>query len=288
MKVKFLLVTATTLLIGSFCLETSAQGGIQTVLDGAYVKEHNATKRVIPYPHLREADVMWAHRVWQVIDLRQKMNHHLYFPIDLIEDRKSLFDVVRHALLTEGSMTAYSLGPTGTDDEFRYPMTQAELDSILNPIVLRYQEDLDTGERIPVENEEPIQGQDIIKYKIKEDWVFDKQRSERYVRIIGLAPVREVFDEDGESKGDETLFWLYFPECRYVFANWDVFNLQNDAQRRTYEDIFQKRMFASYMIKESNVYDRSINEYADGIQELLESDRIKGELFEIEHDLWHY
>ena len=97
-----------------FSYNTEAQ--VQNVLDGAYVKEHNLTKRVIPYPHLREADVMYAQRIWQRIDMRQKMNHPFYYPIEEIEDRKSLFDVIKHALLVEGSLTAYSLGVTEDDD----------------------------------------------------------------------------------------------------------------------------------------------------------------------------
>jgi gliding motility associated protien GldN len=98
----------------------------------------------------------------------------------------------------------------------------------------------------------------------------------------------EDFDQDGESVGYAPLFWLYYPECRYVFANADVFNLFNDAQRRTYEDLFQKRYFSSYIIKESNVYDRSVVEYARGMDGLAESERVKEELFLLEHDLWHY
>ena len=284
MKPFVALLAAFALLLS--CTESSAQ--VQTVLDGAYVKEHNFTKAVIPYPHLREADVLWAKRVWQVIDLREKMNHPFYYPTEEIEDRKSLFDVIRYALLTEGSLTAYSLGPTDDDDEFRFPMTTNELDSLLNPVVVSYVEDLDTGERLPVENVTPIQSADITQYQIKEDWIFDKQRSERYVRIIGIAPMKEAFNDEGEKIGYKTLFWLYFPECRYVFANWEVFNFHSDSQRRTYEDLFQKRNFTSYIIKEANVYDRSIAGYARGVQALLESERIKQELFEFEHDLWHY
>jgi gliding motility associated protien GldN len=278
------LAACTLLAVGSI----GAEAQVQTVLDGAYVKEHNATKRVIPYPHLREADVMWAQRVWQVIDLREKMNHPLYYPTEEIEDRKSLFDVVKHALLVEGSLTAYSLGPTDDDDEFRFPMSQTELDSLLNPWIVSYTEDPLTFEPIEVRTQDPVQSSTITQYKIKEDWIFDKQRSERYVRIIGIAPMKEDYDDEGVKRGYKTLFWLYFPECRYVFANWDVYNFQNDAQRRTFEDIFQKRLFSSYIIKETNVYDRPIMGYARGIDALLEADRIKQELFLIEHDLWHY
>lgn len=287
MKNIVVFVAASALLV---LASNSAFAQVQTVLDGAYVKEHNATKRVIPYPHLREADVMWATRIWQVIDLRQKMNHSLYYPDEEIEDRKSLFDVIRHALLVEGSVTAYSLGPTGDDDEFRYPLSPSELDSLLNPKVIRYTEDVDTGDILEVESTESIQSRDIIKYQLKEDWIFDKQRSERYVRIIGICPVIEDRTDDGEVRGSgKPLFWLYFPECRYVFANWDVFNFHNDAQRRTFEDIFQKRMFGSYITKEKNVYNRTIQDYAPlGLQAILEAERIKQDLFVVEHDLWHY
>lgn len=280
---KILFIAAALLLLTNL-----GQAQVQNVLDGAYVKEHNPTKRVVPYPHLRQADVMYAQRIWQVMDLREKMNHPFYFPLEEIADRKSLFDVIKHALLVEGSLTAYGLGPTDDDDEFRYPLSQSEIDSLLRPIITKPTEDPDTGDIIYVDVEEPVQSRDITQYKIKEDWIFDKQRSERYVRIIGIAPMKEDYDDEGVKRGYKTLFWLYFPECRYVFANATVYNFQNDAQRRTFEELFQKRMFTSYIVKESNVYDRSIASYARNIDALLESERIKDELFTIEHDLWHY
>jgi len=260
----------------------------QTVLDGAYVPEHNPTRRMVPYPHLRQADVMWEKRIWEVIDIRQKQNQALYLPLEEIANRKSLFDVIRKGILDDFSITAYSLGPTQEDDEFRYPMNPTEVDSVLNPIVLRYKEDLDTGEKIPVENKEPYTSDDIVAYKIKEVWLFDKQRSERYVRIIGLAPVVLLTNADGEVKGKKDLFWLYFPECRWVFANNEVYNLHNESQRMTFDDLFQKRMFSGYVIKEDNVFNREIASYAKGIDALLESEKIKNNLFLMEHDLWHY
>ena len=97
-----------------FVLTSTAQ--VSNVLDGAYVKESNITKRVVPYPYLREADVMYTKRIWQQVDLREKMNHPFYYPVKPIADRKSLFDVIRQALLVEGSLVAYSTGPAGDDD----------------------------------------------------------------------------------------------------------------------------------------------------------------------------
>jgi gliding motility associated protien GldN len=267
----------------------SAEAQTQTVLDGAYVKETNLTKRVVPYPSLREADVMYVRRIWQDIDLRQKINQMFYFPVDPIEDRKNLFDVVRYALEVEGSLTAYGTGPAGDDDEFRYPYTGTQVDSVLNPVVIIPQFDPVTGEVIgSMEAQTSINSQDIVRYRIKEDWVWDRQRSQRHVRIIGIAPIIEKKDDEGNSQGLAPLFWLYYPECRYVFANAECYNYENDAQRRTFEEIYQKRYFSSYIVKETNVFDRSIADYAQGLDALLESERIKDELFTIEHDLWHY
>ena len=267
----------------------SAKAQTQTVLDGAYVKETNLTKRVVPYPSLREADVMYVRRIWQDIDLRQKINQMFYFPVDPIEDRKNLFDVIRYALEVEGSLTAYGTGPAGDDDEFRYPYTGTQVDSVLNPVVIIPQFDPVTGEVIgSMEAQTSINSQDIVRYRVKEDWVWDRQRSQRQVRIIGIAPIIEKKDDEGNSQGLAPLFWLYYPECRYVFANAECYNYENDAQRRTFEEIFQKRYFSSYIVKETNVFDRSIADYAQGLDALLESERIKDELFTIEHDLWHY
>ncbi|MBX7051509.1 MAG: gliding motility protein GldN [Flavobacteriales bacterium] len=261
---------------------------VQTVLDGAYVKEHNPTRKVISYPYLREADVMWARRIWQVIDLKQKINHPLYFPIDALENRKSLFDVIKIGLLDKGSITAYGLGPTQDDDEFRYPLGQTEIDSMLNPVRLRYVENLETGEKEETRSVEPVTSRDVVGYKLKEDWIFDKQRSERYVRIIGIAPITLKYSETGEVKGKQELFWLYYPECRYVFNNFDVFNAHNGSQQMTFDQLFQMRMFQGYVVKEDNVYNRPIDPTWKGIDALMESERIKGDLFVMEHDLWHY
>jgi len=106
-------------------------------------------------------------------------------------------------------------------------------------------------------------------------------------RIIGIAPVRYALDDNGDIKALNTMFWLYFPECRYVFQNFFVYNSENDARRMSYDDLFWKQMYSSYIHKESNVYDRKVNNTFEGVDALLESEKIKKEIFTVEHDLWH-
>jgi len=282
---KHLLTFAVIVVLG-FCAGSGAVA--QTVLDGAYIKEHTKTKRVVPYTHIREADVMWARRVWRTIDLREKMNHPLYFPTDPINDRKSLFDVIVQGLMVDGSITAYDVGVFADDDEFKKPLLASDLKEMFTRVDSQYTESLTTGDMELVVQEIKLESRDIKQYRLKEDWIFDKQRSTLDIRIIGIAPMKEVKGEDGEVRGNTPMFWLYYPECRYVFANWEAFNRENDAERRSFEDIFWKRQFSSYITKWSNVYDRTINVYVTGLDALLEGEEIKQQLFEFEHDLWNF
>jgi gliding motility associated protien GldN len=254
----------------------------QNVLDGVFVKEHYPTRKVIPYTHLREADVMWSKRIWRKIDMREKINHPLYFPTEKIKDRRSLTQVIIDAV-NEGSLTAYR----GDDEEFTTVMTKSEIDGIMSKLDTIYVDDPDNpGSMIMKISKNEFDPSDVKEYRVKEDWFFDKQRSVLDVRIIGLQPVK--FEGSGEDVKSKPLFWIYYPEARSIFANAEVFNRQNDAERKTLEDIFWKRMFGSYIFREQNVYNRLISEYALGLDALLEAEKIKDDIFKLEHDLWEY
>ncbi len=261
----------------------------QTVLDGAYIKEHTKTQRVVPYPYIREADVMWYRRIWREIDVTEKINHPLYYPLQPINDRKSLFDVIKQGLLEDGSITAYDAGVDGWDDEFLQPLLTSVVKEKLSHTEMKYTDRLDGSGIDSVQTTIETKSENIKRYRLKEDWIFDKQRSTMDIRIIGIAPMKElVSTETGESKGYMPLFWLYFPELRYVLVNWEVFNRENDAERRSFDHLFWTRQFNSTIVKESNVYDRNLAMYKTGINGLLEGEEIKQGLFEFEHDLWNF
>jgi gliding motility associated protien GldN len=264
----------------------SADSYGQNVLDGVYVKEHYPTRKVVPYTHLREADVMWATRIWRKLDLREKINHPFYYPTEAIKNRRSLAQVIVEAV-QEGSLTAYD----PLDDEFTITLTKAEIERKLSYVDTQYIESPDPPyDLVMTVIPEEFDPSTVKEFRVKEDWFFDRQRSVLDVRIIGIQPVAEKIDKTtGEVRGTEPMFWVYFPEARNIFASAEVFNRQNDAERKTMEDIFWKRMFGSYIYKEKNVYDRSISEYMlNGLDQLLEAERIKENIFILEHDLWEY
>lgn len=312
------------------------------VLDGVYLEENIPTKRVIPQEHIREADAIFSKRVWRAIDLREKINLPLYYPL---EKSVSIFDpatgsekfeiysnnrqwslwrVIRyHAFdkIMNGQapdLTTYYNCPYGDcatfpedGDQFKYPLIPPagnyadssfieNIAPLFNQVIrgetyevkdengfLVYGDDGQPVTKTDPDKYVPIGSEEIVQYHLKEDWIFDKERSVMEPRILGIAPV--IYDKEGDQiKGYKRLFWLYFPECRFVFQNYFTWNDHNDARRMSYDDLFLKRKFNSYILKQSNVYDRSIEQYKAGIDALLESEKIKDNLFKIEHDVWHF
>lgn len=260
----------------------------QNVLDGAYIREHAVTQRVVPYIHLREADVQWHRRIWRTIDLRQKMNLPLRYPLEPTNGQRSLWDVIRKAVFEDATVTAYDPGPLLQDDGFQRPLGNDELDRILNPVDSLWTPSLeDPDQSVLVVVRMPLESKDILMYRLKEDWIFDRQRGTMEVRIIGIAPLREVRGEDGELRGYAPVFWLYYPELRYVLANATAIKPQNLAEHRSFDALFTKRLFYSTVVEESNVLGRSLPEYLTGADALLEAERIEQGLFQYEHDLWN-
>lgn len=261
--------------------------------DGFYTRETNPARVPIPYQFVREADVLWSKRIWRIIDLRQKMNYPLYYPTELMQDRESLVQRLVRAI-KYNEINAYD----PMDDEFTTRLSYEQVVKQLGAEDKPGKQLDENGQEVDVIIKGQIRWGDVKELLVKEDWFFDKQRSVMEVRIIGICPILHRIDYRNTGSDEEQVgtlsriqtFWIYFPEARSVLANTDVFNAFNDAQRITFDDIFWKRRFDSYIIRESNVWDnRLISEYTfTGLQTLLESERIKTDLFNFEHDLWEY
>ncbi|WP_317898182.1 type IX secretion system protein PorN/GldN [Aurantibacillus circumpalustris] len=253
--------------------------------DGIYDKENAVNRRFIPYTHLREGDVIWEKRIWRVIDIREKVNQPLYFPVDPNVSRISIMQLMTKYILS-GQIIAFH------DEEFLSPYEKAEIREkmVIKSDSTDSEQFDDQGNSVFIRVAGAIDStwlyNNFCEIELKEDWFFDKQKSTLEVRIIGLGFGAAI--KGKEDLGCVNQFYVYFPACRPFFAKHEVFNVRNDSERRTFEDVFWKRQFASSIKKESNVYDRKIEQYAKGLDALLESDKIKGDIFKFEHDLWHF
>ncbi len=233
-------------------------------------------KQTLDYEKLREADVFWQRRIWRLIDVREKMNLPFSYP------ERPFVDVLLEA--TENlELTAYA------DEKFEIPMSKEDIDSKVNKKETVSTIDPESGEEIIKEVVQELNPEDIKQFRVKEVWFFEEESSTFQKRILGIAPIRDAFNDSGDYMGQEVLFWVYYPEARKVLAREKAFNMfNNDSTPMTWEDIFEMRFFASYIYKESNVYDRRLEEFLSGLDLLMESGKIKDKLFSYEHDLWTY
>ncbi len=259
------------------------------IIDGAYTKEDMKNRKPTPLPYPREADVMWSKRVWRIIDLREKMNQTLYFPTHELEGRYNLVNLLIQGI-KDGKLTAYD---AKNDDEFKVPMTYEQVKEAFGATTRTQKvRNVDTGEFQNKEVSGEIRTEEIKQFMIKEDWYFDKQTSSLNVRIIGICPIQEFYlDEDAnqENVKRRKVFWVYYPEARELMAANAVFNPQNSARNLSFDDVFLKRKFNSYIVNEENIYNnRAISQYLGSKDAMHESKRIENSIFDYEQNLWEY
>ncbi|GAA4301160.1 gliding motility protein GldN [Compostibacter hankyongensis] len=253
----------------------------------------NKSRTPLAYQYIREDDAIWGKTIWEEIDTHAKMNLPFRYKGNEEGGPTSLIAALLEGI-RKGEIKVYS----PVDDRFTTAMTMADVSNNL-------QGKPDTIEVVdPVTNQQTTQvirndfNADLIdRYRIKETWVFDKQTSIMYARIIGIAPEKAVIDEaTGEVRAYTPLFWLSYPDIRGVLARYDVYNPKNDMMRMSWEDVFEMRFFSSYVIREENAFDRSIKDYVmpgdtsikAGVRRLLEGQRIKNDIFNWEQDAWSY
>lgn len=232
----------------------------------------------LPYQPLREADILWERRIWRVVDVREKMNLPFSAP------ESPLFKVLSDAALA-GELNVYST----EDDKFSKRLSPSDIRSMLyrRDTIIIFEPEHYTEEVKVVENE--TNWEDVKRFRIKESWFFDTKTSTLRSRILGIAPIIDVKDENGNFKYEMPLFWVYYPAARPLLAQHKaITHGENYSATTTWEDIFEKRYFASYITKENNVQDLRLQDMYSGLDLLMESDKIKNELFAREHDMWSY
>jgi len=279
------IIVSLSLLLG-FGLSSFAQSDLE---DWTYDKTAVKERKVIPHRYTREANTKFQKRIHRVIDTREKQNLIMHWP------RNAFYRVIYEAAIKgpnkEGGVQAWtsdslSIGMAYSEDEILGRGGQEFVTQVQDP---NFPDDpymvIDTVLQIPFEPE------DIQKYRIMEDWIFDNSYSDFRAVIIAIAP---LFNQvaSGIELGEVPLFWVKMDDLRPVLVNQELFNPFNDAARMSFDDWFEMRMFSSYIVKQSNVWDMDIKYFEefkdDGLQALLESERIKNELFIFEHDVWEY
>lgn len=248
-------------------------------LDDVVEKEIMRERRVLDYQPVREHDIFWQKRIWRIIDVREKMNLSFVYP------EAPFFNIIKDAAVS-GDLPVYST----EDDKFTKRLSTDDVKNMLSKIDTTLVFDPETYEEIikPVVND--INWENVKRFRIKEDWFFDKETSTMQVRILGIAPLINEYDNEGNFRFEKPMFWVYYPHARELFARNRVFLIGGNTNATiSWEDLFEMRLFTSHIYKESNVYGNKLEDYGyQGVDLLMQSERIKNEIFNFEHDLWQY
>jgi gliding motility associated protien GldN len=244
----------------------------------------------LAYEHLRVDDAVYRHKVWREIDTREKMNLPFRYAADENNGNQRFISILLKAI-QDGDVTVFD----PIDDRFTTPLTIGDVAKMIgagkdsvphydqNGVVDRY--DLKSRE---------INLDSFYKFKIKEEVIFDKEASRLFWRILGIAPVQNVYSSVGDYIGTRDVFWVYYPDMRPIFSKYEVYNGKNYGARMTWEELFENRMFSGRIIKSTidNPFNLPISEVPgmkdNGVFQLLEGEKIKEKIFNYELDLWSY
>lgn len=258
--------------------------------DGAV--ESNLVKDRIPlaYENIREDDAVFKVRVWREIDAREKMN--LGFRYAAVEDNGSQrFISILLKAIKDGDITAFS----GDDDRFTTPITADDAVNAFgggfDTVKVYDDEGNVSGYQVRAKATDP---DSIYKFQLKEEWIFDKEASRLFVRIIGIAPVIPYKLSTGDivPNSERPVWWVYYPDLRPVLSKYDVYNPKNIGSQMTWEELFESRMFSSYIVKSTvdNPYNLPLSSvYPNNtLFRLLEGEKVKEKIFNYEQSLWSY
>ncbi|WP_086475981.1 type IX secretion system ring subunit PorN/GldN [Arenibacter amylolyticus] len=294
-----LLIGAVTMLPLSLC----AQANILNAKKPQEIGQKTAAQKAqyndapLPYGYVDERDILWSKTVWEVIDLDERVNFPLYYPLDTVDigpDRRSLYDVLIKNI-KNGNLTDIYV-----DSYFTEKRNFSDLEATLkktDTLDLGYAQ-LNAGEPVSPEyiNQRSIVAADLEEYLIKGMWYFDKRQGELKYRLLGIAPVApdvNFIDDSSVDPADAkvALFWVWYPSARQILHDAKVFNQRNSAQPISFDMLLNARRFNATIYKEDNVYgDREIKDYIsdNALFQLLESQRIKEVIRDREQDMWAY
>lgn len=247
----------------------------------------------LAYGYVHDRDVLMGKTTWEIIDLSERINFSLYFPIDTANigsDRRSLYDVLTKAMKNGKITEVY------TDSYFNTKKSIKDIEASLSRIDTTDagREQINAGQSVSQEYvmRQDLTAQDVTQYKIKGYWYFDKRQSELKYRLLGICPVTpDVYTMNSDEKDYIELFWIFFPSAREVLHEAKAFNDKNSAMPVSFDQILNSRRFNSVIYKEENIYgDRAIEDYMkDNAQnQLLESERVKEKIRNFEQDMWNY
>ncbi len=263
--------------------------------DHAIEKNLVKERTPLPYEHIREDDAIYREKVWREIDIREKINQPFRYSAD--EDNgNQRFIAILLNVIKSGEVVAFD---ASVDDRFTTPMTVEQIgaklaggcDTIMVPD-LEKDPDLSIGIMKTERVCEEFDMDAIVKFRIKEEWVFDKESSRMFVRILGIAPIKTYLNKvTGDVIGESPIFYVYYPDMRPSLAKYEVYNGRNFGARMSWEELFESRFFGSYIVKSTldNPHDQFLKTYVkDDILRLLEGENIKNKIFNYEQDLWEY
>ncbi|MCI3938508.1 gliding motility protein GldN [Chryseobacterium aahli] len=260
----------------------------------------------LEYGFVDDKDIAKSMMVWEIIDMNDKINQPFYYdnPDGLLsKTTRSLYQILLDAAMNGQLEEVYD------DENFTTRLNKEGIEKKLESVRMDEEaiEILNSGRQLTEEEKKRLidhivtTTEKVKVLKIMGMWFVDKRDGQMKYRPLGIAAMgpdpTSIGRLDAEGKpmagANELvdLFWIYYPKAREILANNYVFNRNNSSADLSFDDIINARRFSSIIYKSSTgLGDGVIKDYIprNAEEQLEESDRIKGQILQMENDMWNY
>jgi hypothetical protein len=174
----------------------------------------------------------WKKQVSRIIDFGRKADTVAHHKKPVRKDVTLVELLVNE--VKAGRLAAYS----NYEAPFTARLTLAELNEIVARHDIQTITDPITGREVTKDISYALDFEGVHQYRLLENWTIDPATGKTEIQITGIAPIKDVYGDDGTFRGVQGIFWLHYNEAKPIVEKYERSHPDKSISRKIWQDYF--------------------------------------------------
>ncbi len=245
---------------------------------------NNMTTRArIAFPTMApmSEDVVWRRDIYREVNLEEKANSGLYYPVEPVGTQMNLFTYL-FKLVLRGDIKAYEYRLDG--NEVFNDSARIKTKAFLDNYHIYYER---RNGKVYIDNSD-IPSREVTAYYLKESAYYDQGTSTFHRKVVALCPIMTREDDFGDGAAKYPLFWVNYDDVSPFLSKQTMMTSDvNNAATMSVDDYFTMNMYKGKIYKTTNMLGRTLAQYCPTDSAMAkEQQRIEQELADFETNIF--